>query len=133
MSPPRSIAEIQADIRANNARVAELRNEISNLESALKAANRELDERATIWGGTVASRLKSELAEAERYEDNRRYPEVRPSATGGRWFVMSLTPKQAKIRNDGGTECTVRSGSNEYVVTLEACRAAWVAAGRTLP
>jgi hypothetical protein len=133
MSPPRPVADIQSDIRANNERAAALQVEIARLDAALKAARRELDDRSAGWGSTLATRLKDELAYAERYEDNRRHPEVPTNHTGHPWFVISLTPKQAKIRDDHGTEWTLRSGAGGYVTTLEACRVAWVRAGRELP
>lgn len=132
-STPRPISDIKADIQENAVRAAALKVEIANLDAALKAARRELDHRTADWNGTLANRLKNELSYAERYEDNRRHPQIPTAPDEGQWFVISLSKKQARIRDDRGNEWIVRSGSGRYVATLETCRAAWVAAGRELP
>lgn len=121
---------VQAEYKAANARAEELRGIISRAEAELRVLSGG-------WSGNGRiSQLLREAVDAV-------LPVVPREHTGSPgasddYVVVKLTAKQAVVRrygsgDDRSVETTIRETSSWAPVTLDQCRAAWVAAGRELP
>lgn len=123
MPSVRDKATVHSELEAAQKRAA-------SLDSTIKAGQEELEVLRGSWSrpGLLVA-LQRELEDAGL-----------PSLIkgGDTYVVVTLTPKQASLRKygtgEGGGRYTVRAaGARDPLVTLEECRAAWVAAGKELP
>lgn len=124
----RTAAEVHADIDAAKEELRQQRAALADAQAVVRGiANRihELD------GMSVGRIPRLEMEEQDTDE-----PTVR-DRQGDDWVVVRVTPKQAHVRPYGsgvrGSSNLVTATSRYPTVTLDACRAAWVAAGRVLP
>lgn len=119
MEAERDKARREFDALAN--REAELRAELERIQNKLRGIHG--------WGGSTFRNLNDEIADVDLV-----------AVDGGDrddYVIVTLTRAQVVVRKYGsgpsGPDTIIRAGAKWAPVSLEQCRAAWVAAGRRLP
>ena len=126
----RNLDVVQSDLKAAEARAVELNGIIKQAEDELRALSGGWSGNGRLW------QLRREAIDAAFPVVPREHPGS--PGTSEDYVVIKLTAKQAVVRRYGSgdtrdSEITIRATSYCPVVTLDQCRAAWVAAGRELP
>lgn len=125
---PRSRDVVQAELVAAEQELRQLRAQRVKIDARVEQLEGG-------WGRDgIISSLSSELADAGHpivaHTDR-----MLGSDRTTHYVILSVTAKQAKVREYGRPDNNVRliRAADTSPATFEACRAAWIAAGRELP